>query len=116
MFTPEELEAELAKLQTSVDKFEYRLYYNEHGNIYECSMINHRNDGQYLIVDKKTYDNYFRYRVKNQQLEKIEHDLNVSTTLRKDDHGYPVVKGHAGLLILSDEDYPVREYYATKAS
>lgn len=91
---------------------EYRLHYNELGEIYLCTMTDHLENNNYLVVDKDTYENYFRYRVENRQLKKIEHDSGYRVQLHKADRGFSVVKNHAGLLLEQNEKYTDMEYYA----
>ena len=40
---------------------EYTLYYNESGTIYMCSMINHADSENYIVVDQETYKKYYLY-------------------------------------------------------
>ena len=91
-------------------ELEYRVYYNEDGAIYRCSMQQHE-PGDYLVVSKEEYDNFNRYRVIKNKLVKIDTDARYRVQLHKSKSGYPVVAGHAGLLI-EDEDYTDIEYYA----
>jgi len=90
-------------------ELEYRIYYNEAGDITSCSMQNHA-PGDYLVVSREEYERYFQYRVVKGQLKKIDHDSGYRVQLVKSTQGFPVVRGHAGLLI-EDEDYTDREYY-----
>jgi hypothetical protein len=79
-------------------------------------MRNHPENTQYLIVDQEIYDNYFRYtvNVSRKRMEKVALDLGISVKLKKSDHGYAVVKHHAGLLLEKDEKYSGDiEYYDT---
>jgi hypothetical protein len=89
---------------------EYRLYYNEEGNITSCSMQNHA-EGIYIVVSKNEYELYFNYQIIKGKLIKIDNDAKYRVQLTKSTQGFPVVKGHAGLLI-EDEDYKDIEYYA----
>ena len=91
-------------------ELEYRIYYNEAGDVVGCSMQNHE-PGNYLVVTRAEYECYFQYRVVKGQLKKIDHDSGYRVQLAKSTQGFPVVRGHAGLLI-EDEEYHDREYYA----
>lgn len=91
-------------------EIEYRIYYNDAGDITHCSMIEHA-DGNYIVVDKNTYDNYFQYHIVNGKLKKIESDARYSVKLRKSTKGYPVVAGHASLILEPGETYENIEYY-----
>jgi hypothetical protein len=91
-------------------ELEYRVYYNELGEIYRCSMQQHE-PGDYLVVPKDQYDLYHQYRVVRGQMVKIDWDVGHRVQLQKAKNGHATVVGHAGLLI-EDEDYTDREYYA----
>ena len=95
------------------DPLEYRIHYDEFGNITMCSMQQHPENSQYLVVDKETYDNYFRsyVNVRRKRLEKVAFDPGLNVKLKKSHHGYAVVKHHAGLILESDEAYTDIEYY-----
>lgn len=111
----EEFAKALAELGSTESKsIEYRLHYNDQGDITMCSMLDHPISDNYLIVDQLTYDTYFKYRVNvsKKSLEKIASNLGVSVKLKKSDYGYKVVKNHAGLLIEETEEYNEIEYYA----
>ena len=89
---------------------EYRLYYNEEGDITSCSMQNHA-EGNYIVVTQDEYEHYFRYKIIKGKLIKIDNDAKYRVQLVKSTKGFPVVKGQAGLLI-EDEDFKDIEYYA----
>ena len=110
----EEFNAAMASFGAIVpDPIEYRIHYDEFGNITMCSMQQHPKDTDYLIVDRATYDNYFKYHVNvaKKRLEKVAFDPGLSVKIKKSDHGYPVVKNHAGLLVEPTDDYKDVEYY-----
>jgi len=89
---------------------EYRVYYDEDGEITLCTMTGDT-PGKYLVVTREEYARYFQYRVVKGRLVKIDHDARYRVQLTKSTQGYKVVKGHAGLLI-EDEEYSDIEYYA----
>ena len=91
-------------------QLEYRVYYDEDGAIYRCSMQQHE-PGDYIVVPKDEYDLAHHYRVVQGQMVKIDTDARYRVQLHKSTSGYATVAGHAGLLI-EDEDYPDIEYYA----
>jgi len=91
-------------------ELEYRVYYDEHGAITLCTMTGDT-PGNYLVVTRDEYANYFQYQVIKGRLVKIDHDARYCVQLVKSKTGFPVVRGHAGLLI-EDEEYQDREYYA----
>jgi len=95
---------------------EYRVYYDELGNIITASMIQHPDIAlPYIVTTSEVYEDFLKYRVnlKTKKLEKVAVNLGLSVNLKKSDHGYPVVKNHAGLLLESDETYSDIEYYDT---
>jgi hypothetical protein len=110
---PEEIKfwEEVAQLVNPVVpvNLEYRLYYNDLGEITSCSMSNHEESGNYIVVTKTEYDRYFDYRIVKQQLVKIDRDSGYRVQLQKSITGFPVVKDHAGLLI--EETYTNIEHY-----
>lgn len=97
------------------EPIEYRIHYDSAGNIIMCSMQQHPDNTEYLIVDKETYDNYAKYRVNiaKKQLEKVANDPGVSVKLKRSDQGYCVVKNHAGIILEPNETYKTVEYYDT---
>ena len=46
-------------------------------------------------------------------LEKIDINLGISVKLKKNTHGYAVVKNHAGLILDTGEEFDEIEYYDT---
>jgi hypothetical protein len=112
MSSESELIKALSQMVVTQDPpIEYRLHYNEDGNIYMCSMQTHPDSEQYIVVDKETYAVYFRYQVVNKKLKLIEHDTGVRVALLKKESGTPVVKNHASLVIEPNETYPHIEHY-----
>ena len=106
-------EAERLTVQSLPTKIEYRLYYNEDGNIILGTMIadEPHTDNPYLVVTKEEYDTYFHYVVVNGCLKKIDNDSGYRVKLVRSDSGYNVVKNHAGLLLEPGETYNNIEYY-----
>lgn len=110
--SPEELKEYFAGVVDIVPPtVEYRLHYNELGEIYLCTMVNHPNSTNYIVVDQTTYDQYYMYRIVDKKLKKIDNDSGYRVKLKKSDHGYCVVKNHAGLLLEAEEAYNNIEYY-----
>lgn len=110
--SPEELKVYWAEVQPEVSlQLEYRLHYNELGEITACTMQQHPDSTDYVVVTKDEYDNYFRYCVVKGKLVKIEHDSKYRVRLKKSTKGYPIVAEHAGLVIEADEMYNNVEYY-----
>ena len=99
--------------QIVAEPIEYRIHYDDVGNITMCSMQQHPDTVQYLVVDKETYDNYAKYRVNviKKKLEKVAIDPGGSVKLKRSNQGYAVVRHHAGLLLEPNETYKDIEYY-----
>ena len=97
----------------NTEPIEYRLHYNDGGEIYRCSMQQHPESTDYIVVDKETYDNYTKYRVDiiKKRLIKIDINPGISVQLKRSNQGYKAVKDHAGLLLEPDEIYGNVEYY-----
>ena len=106
--------AELEKLIQPVLPLaiEYRLYYNEDGNIISGSMQQHSKDNNYVVVTKEIYENYFKYQIVNGAPQLINRTVENRVKLKLSDTGYLVVKGHASLIIEDTETYPEIEHYA----
>jgi hypothetical protein len=100
---------------TEQEAVEYRVHYNDGGEIYLCTMQNHPVDTTYLVVTKAEYDTYFNYRVVEGTLKRIVHSSGYRVQLRKSDSGFKTVMGHASLLI-EEESYPNVEYYEYRNS
>ena len=92
---------------------EYRLHYDSGGNIIMCSMQQHPDSVDYIVVDRETYENYTKYRVNVEKKRLIKIDINpgVSIQLKRSNQGFAVVKHHAGILLELSETYPNIEYY-----
>ena len=103
----DELIAPIPKLQ-----IEYRLYYNEAGDIVSCTQtVPTTCPDPYVVATKEQYDRYFDFKVVNGVLRKIEHDARYRVKLKRNVTGFAVVQNHAGLLIEDNETYPDIEYY-----
>ena len=53
-------------------EIEYRLHYDELGEIVMCSMADHPESNHYVVVSKDKYQRYFDYRIVKGQLIKID--------------------------------------------
>lgn len=95
----------------AVETVEYRLHYNEAGDIILCTMQQHPPTTLYLVVDKEIYDTYFHYNIVNGQLKKIDRNPAYSVQLKKASAGQRVVKNHAGLALEDNEVFSTVEYY-----
>lgn len=90
---------------------EYRLHYNEQGDIYMCSMQQHPDTDSFIVVTREQYDLYFRYRVEHGKLKLIEHDMGIKKPFKLSDKGFKTVRNHPALILLPDETYKETEYY-----
>ena len=95
---------------------EYRLHYNEFGDIYMCTMQDHPVDTQYVVVTKEQYDLYFRFKIVKGQLVSIQQDNGVRAPLIKSRTGFKVVANHAALLLTENETFENVEYYDRRNS
>ena len=113
MFTDEEFLKALSEFPRIVEEpREYRLHYDDAtGGIYMCTQQNHPKDTKYLVVDERTYLEYYKYQVVKGQLKIIDIDLGYRVQLAKSNSGYQVVKHHAGIILESGEIYRETEYY-----
>lgn len=108
----DELIKALQQLQPTVEEpLEYRLHYDESGNITQCSMQNHPHGTTYLVVDKETYNDYSKYYVKDGKLTRIVIANGINVQLKRSNAGYPVVKNHASILLEIGERAFEIEYY-----
>ena len=104
---------EVEKLLIAPEKItlEYRLHYNELGEIYLGTTHDHPNNTQYLTVDQTEYEQYYRYRVVDNKLKKIEPAAGYHVQLKLSSQGTATVAGHAGIVIEPGEEYPDITYY-----
>jgi hypothetical protein len=93
------------------EPIEYRIHYDNAGNITMCSMQDHPKETNYIVVSKYEYDNYYQYIIVDTKLKKIDKNLGNSVQLTKSNSGYQVVKNHAGIILEPDEIYRETEYY-----
>ena len=89
---------------------EYRFHYNENGDIYLCTMQNHPENTEYLVVDEDVYSHYNDYYIRDGKLKMIDRTGGIRVQLTSSTQGYAVVKNHAGIL-LENEKYSDIEYY-----
>lgn len=95
---------------------EYRIHYDDNNVITMCSMQNHPESTQYLIVDKATYDNYFCYNIVDGKLKKIDTNPGYTVQLIKSTQGFGCVQHHAGILLEDNETYTNMEHYEFRNS
>ena len=77
-----------------------------------CTMQQHPDNTSYLVVDKDTYDAYYKYIVVDGALVKINSDAKYQVGLKKSSTGFTVIKGHASLLLEPNEIFEEIEHYA----
>jgi len=106
------LKAILSLPQPKSLEIEYRLHYDSEGNIFMCTMQQHPDHTNYLIVTKKEYDEYYRYKIVNNKLKIIDNDPGYRVQLTSSTQGHRVIKNHAGIVLEPNEQYPNVEYYA----
>jgi hypothetical protein len=97
-------------------QIEYRLHYNEQGEVVMCSMVDHPDSKHYIVVTKLEYERYFDYCVLDGKLIKIDKDSGYRVQLKASTQGFTVVKGHAGLVLDATESHKEIEHYAYRNS
>jgi len=112
-----ELEKFLAEVNALVDTpkevaKEYRVYYNNNGEIVGQSMTEPHLSGDYIVVQQDNYENIHKYaRVKDGELKVKVFNPGYKRQLVQGKKDFQVVKNHAGLLLEKDETYNNTEYY-----
>jgi hypothetical protein len=114
MSSYDELMKAFASIQVSEQpQVEYRLYYNEQGQIYLGAQT--KNDypegDNFVQVTKDEYQNYNDYWVKDKQLVKIDKRPKHRVQLKVKDSGKATVKGHASIPLMDNETYSDIVYY-----
>lgn len=94
------------------EPLEYRIHYDEDGNIYMCSMQQHPADTQYVIATKEQYDHYYQYHVVKGKLKLVDNNTGIHVKLKSSDQGYATVKNHASIILESGEQFE-SEYWST---
>jgi hypothetical protein len=112
--TPEELNLILNRPQPEK---EYRLYYNEAGEITIMSESGHPEGSNYIVIADPA--EFFRVntqllRVKEGKLVKIDPVIVTKSGLQRSMQGQRVVKGKAALPLMPNENYQEVEYYDLK--
>lgn len=92
---------------------EYRLYYNEFGEVTKCTntIPEIETSELFLVVSESEYNDYYLYKVVKGKLKKIAKDPGYVVQLEKSTRGYAVVANHASLLLEPVEQYNQIEYY-----
>ena len=92
---------------------EFRVYYNEHGEVTGYCETDHPQDTNYVVIqnpDMVFHTNTDKLRVVNGELKIIEPRLT-KTRLTKAHAGQAVVRGIAALALEPGEQYSATEYY-----
>jgi len=103
--------------QTPDPVHEYRLYYDDHGEITaSIPVIVNRPlpdlpTGPYITVSLDEYRNSANQIVRQGRLEKKRLDVDIQNYLVKSTKGFRVVKNNAALLLNNDEQYQDTEFY-----
>ena len=95
---------------------EFRIYYNEEGQVTMYCETDHPPDTNYIVIDNPDVffkTNTGRLRVINGELKIVDPNLT-RTHLAKSNIGQPVVKGMAALALEPAEQYQDIEYYDRK--
>ena len=93
---------------------EYRLYYNTDGTIIGLWESGHPEGDNYVVLDDPGvfyHTNTLLLRVYNKKLKILDPRAPLKTRLKRSTQGFPVVQGHAAIIIEQHETYPEIEYY-----
>jgi hypothetical protein len=93
---------------------EYRLYYQSDGAIIGLWESDHPTGDNYIVLDDPglfNKSNTLMLRVQNKKLIVLDPRAPSKTRLRKSNTGFPVVQGHAAIIVEQDETYLKIEYY-----
>ena len=112
-----ELEKFLAEVAALVDApkeivKEYRVFYDNKGEIIGQSMTEPHLEGTYIVVTEEEYNNIHKYaKVKDGELKIKVFNPGYKRQLIPGVAQFTVVKNHAGLLLEQDETYDDTEQY-----
>lgn len=93
---------------------EYRLYYNTDGTVIGLWENSFPESENYIVLDDPGvfyHTNTQLLRVKSNKLIVLDPREPNRARLKKSDKGFKVVKGNAALVVESDENYELIEYY-----
>lgn len=112
MFTDLEFQEAMKQWpEIKTETIEYRWHYDRHGKIYLCTQQQHPQGTDYVVVDALIYDDHFNYCVVDGKPKIFDKPIGYRVQLIKSNHGYRVVKKHAGLILEEQEDFEDIEYY-----
>lgn len=112
-----ELEKFLAEVAALVDApkeivVEYRVFYDDTGEIVGQSMTEPHLEGTYIVVTEEEYNNIHKYtKVKDGELKLKVLNAGYKRQLIPGRQPFVVVKNHAGILLEQDETYDDTEQY-----
>jgi len=112
-----ELEKFLAEVAALVDApkeivKEYRVFYDDNGEIIGQSMTEPHLEGSYIVVTEEEYNNIHKYaKVKDGELKLKVFNPGYKRQLIPGVAQFTVVKNHAGILLEQDETYDDTEQY-----
>jgi len=97
-----------------VIEYEYRLYYNQEGNIYKGTVL--KSDpiepGNYVVVEQTVYEKSSEYKIENEVPVKIPASQGyVIPGLIRSSKGIAVVKNNASLPLTEDDEYNNIDHY-----
>jgi len=93
---------------------EFRLYYNADGTVVGLWENSFPETENYIVLDDPGvffHTNTQLLRVKNNKLIVLDPKEPNRARLKKSDRGFLVVKGHAAVIVESNENYECVEYY-----
>lgn len=93
---------------------EYRLYYNTDSTIIGLWESDHPMGDNYIVLDDPglfNNSNTHMLRVQNKKLIVLDPRAPLKTRLKKSNQGFPVVQGHAAIIVEQHETYSQVEYY-----
>ena len=93
---------------------EYRLYYNPDGTVIGLWESDHPDGDNYIILDDPGpfySSNTLNMRVQNKKMIVLDPRAPLKTRLKKSNQGFPVVQGHAAVIVEQNETYTEIEYY-----
>jgi hypothetical protein len=93
---------------------EYRLYHNPDGTVIGLWESSHPNGDNYIVLDDPGLFhrlNTHMLRVQNKKLVVLDPREPLRTRLKKSNQGFPVVYGHAAIIVEQDETYSQVEHY-----
>ena len=116
----QELWAEVWQLVAEYDRQrpvvvkEYRLYHNKDGTVIGLWETDHPEGNNYIVLDDP--DIFHRtstslLRIVNKELKVLDPTPIYRVKLAKADSGQRVVKGHAAVILMPEEEYTEIEYY-----